>query len=57
MLPRIGMSAAPWLLYRASLPHARQLAADNRIEIIDAHYVYPDGVAAVWLGAALACRW
>lgn len=54
VLPRIGMSAAPWLLYRASLPHARQLAADNRIEIIDAHYVYPDGVAAVWLGAALA---
>lgn len=53
VIPRIGMSAAPWLLYRASLPMARHLARETRAEIIDAHYVYPDGVAAIWLGAAL----
>jgi teichuronic acid biosynthesis glycosyltransferase TuaC len=53
VIPRIGMSIAPWLLYRASLPAARRLVREQGLEIIDAHYVYPDGVAAVWLGAAL----
>ena len=52
-IPRLGMSAAPSLLYRASLSIARRLVTENRIELIDAHYLYPDGVAAVWLGAAL----
>jgi teichuronic acid biosynthesis glycosyltransferase TuaC len=51
VIPRIGMSAAPWLLYRAMLPHvARLLAEGQRFDAIDAHYVYPDGVAAAWLG-------
>jgi teichuronic acid biosynthesis glycosyltransferase TuaC len=53
VIPRVGMSAAPWLLYRASLGPARRLAADHKPDLIDAHYLYPDGVAAVWLGAAL----
>ena len=53
VLPRVGMSVAPWLLYRASLPLARRLMAGQGFDLIDAHYVYPDGVAAVWLGAAL----
>jgi glycosyltransferase involved in cell wall biosynthesis len=53
VIPRIGMSAAPSLLYRASLPVARRLMAEEKFEMIDAHYVYPDGVAAVRLGAAL----
>lgn len=52
-IPRVGMNFAPWLLYRACLPLARRLVAERRIQAIDAHYVYPDGVAAVWLGAAL----
>ncbi|HEX4365325.1 MAG TPA: glycosyltransferase family 4 protein [Rhodopila sp.] len=51
VLPKVGMSAAPWLLYRAMLPQiARLLAEGRRFDAIDAHYVYPDGVAAVWLG-------
>ncbi len=45
------MSAAPWLLYRAMRPViARLLAAGMEFDAIDAHYIYPDGVAAVWLG-------
>jgi glycosyltransferase involved in cell wall biosynthesis len=53
-IPRAGMSVAPWLLYRASLHAARRLlAAGETFALIDAHYLYPDGVAAVWLGAAL----
>ncbi len=51
VIPKIGMSAAPWLLYRAMVPQiARLLAEGHRFDAIDAHYFYPDGVAAAWLG-------
>jgi glycosyltransferase involved in cell wall biosynthesis len=51
VIPKVGMSLAPWLLYRAMIPHvARLLAEGQRFDAIDAHYVYPDGVAACWLG-------
>ena len=53
VIPRVGMSAAPWLLYRATLPMLRALMARNEYDAIDAHYLYPDGVAAVWLGRRL----
>jgi glycosyltransferase involved in cell wall biosynthesis len=54
VIPRIGMSLAPALLYAAALPAARRLLADGLlIDAIDAHYVYPDGVAAIRLGQAL----
>ena len=53
VIPKIGMTLAPYLLYRAMVPVLRQLLADGqRFDAIDAHYVYPDGVAAVWLGRA-----
>jgi glycosyltransferase involved in cell wall biosynthesis len=51
VLPRFGMSLAPVLLYRAMLPMVRRLIAEGPgFDAIDAHYLYPDGVAAVWLG-------
>ena len=51
VIPKFGMSAAPWLLYRAMIPQVqRLLAGGHRFDAIDAHYVYPDGVAAAWLG-------
>ena len=51
LIPKVGMSVAPYLLYRAMIPVLRRLlAAGNRFDAIDAHYFYPDGVAAVWLG-------
>jgi glycosyltransferase involved in cell wall biosynthesis len=51
VLPKLGMAVAPWLLYRAMVPQvARLLEAGHRFDVIDAHYVYPDGVAATWLG-------
>jgi glycosyltransferase involved in cell wall biosynthesis len=54
VIPWVGMSAAPYLLYRAMLPVLRRLlASGQRLDAIDAHYFYPDGVAAVWLGRAL----
>ncbi len=54
VLPRVGMSVGPLLLYAAMLPVMRRLAAEwPAFDAIDAHYVYPDGVAAVWLGQRL----
>lgn len=54
VIPKIGMSIAPWLMYRAMLPVVRNMLRQGlRFDAIDAHYVYPDGVAAVWLGKAL----
>jgi teichuronic acid biosynthesis glycosyltransferase TuaC len=51
VIPKVGMSAAPWLLYRAMVPVVgRLLAEGHRFDAIDAHYIYPDGVAATWLG-------
>ena len=51
VIPRFGMSAAPLLLYWASRRALGRLLADGlAFDAIDAHYVYPDGVAAVWLG-------
>jgi teichuronic acid biosynthesis glycosyltransferase TuaC len=50
-IPKAGMSIAPWLLYRAMLPVVQGLQdAGHRFDLIDAHYFYPDGVAAAWLG-------
>ncbi len=53
VLPRVGMSLAPWLLFRALLPMLRTMHARDSFDVIDAHYLYPDGVAAVWLGRRL----
>lgn len=49
-LPRLGVPLQPWAIYRALAPRlARRLAAGRRIDLLDAHYVYPDGVAAALL--------
>jgi teichuronic acid biosynthesis glycosyltransferase TuaC len=54
LLPKIGMSTAPLALFAAVLPRLRrQIAAGRDFDLIDAHYFYPDGVAAVLLGRAL----
>ena len=53
--PKIGMSAAPLALFSATLPFLRrQLRQGHGFDLIDAHYFYPDGVAAVMLGQALS---
>lgn len=51
VLPKIGMSIAPTLLYLGARSALRRLLAEGRrFDIIDAHYFYPDGVSAVLLG-------
>ena len=54
LLPKIGMSSAPMWLFSAVLPLLRRQMREGRdFDLIDAHYFYPDGVAAVLLGRAL----
>ena len=54
LLPRVGMMMAPYFLYWASLRAVQRLmAAGLQFNVIDAHYLYPEGVAAVWLGQRL----
>jgi glycosyltransferase involved in cell wall biosynthesis len=55
LLPKIGMNMAPYSLARGALPAIRRLTRDGfEFDLIDAHYYYPDGVAACllaeWLG-------
>ncbi|HEY5264539.1 MAG TPA: glycosyltransferase, partial [Steroidobacteraceae bacterium] len=54
VIPKLGMSIAPFLMVRALLPVFRKLIAEGAdFDLIDAHYFYPDGVAAARLGAAI----
>jgi teichuronic acid biosynthesis glycosyltransferase TuaC len=52
-VPKLGMTMAPLLLFLAALPVLRRLGAEQDFDVIDAHYFYPDGVAAALLGRAL----
>jgi teichuronic acid biosynthesis glycosyltransferase TuaC len=53
VIPKFGMSIGPRLMYWALKPViAKVLSSDVKIDLIDAHYFYPDGVAATLLGQA-----
>jgi glycosyltransferase involved in cell wall biosynthesis len=50
-LPKVGMSSAPLLMALGALPTLRRIRAQGfDFDVIDAHYYYPDGVAAAMLG-------
>jgi glycosyltransferase involved in cell wall biosynthesis len=54
VIPKVGMNVAPGLMFRATLPVVRNLQASGTgFDLIDAHYFYPDGVAAARLGEDL----
>jgi teichuronic acid biosynthesis glycosyltransferase TuaC len=49
-LPKIGMHLAPFLLYWGARRAVRRLLAEGfAFDLIDAHYFYPDGIAAALL--------
>jgi len=51
VIPKVGMSLAPLLLYWGARPTVASLLRQGfDFDVIDAHYFYPDGVAAVMLG-------
>lgn len=54
LLPKVGMTTAPYLMARATQGVVRSiLDSGYQFDLIDAHYFYPDGVAAVMIGKAL----
>ncbi len=49
-IPKIGMTLAPYLLYRWAAPVLARMRSEGfDFDLIDAHYFYPDGVAASML--------
>jgi glycosyltransferase involved in cell wall biosynthesis len=48
-----GMYVQAWSEAHAALPHLRALRRVFEFDLVDAHYVYPDGVAAVRMARAL----
>lgn len=53
LLPKVGMSMAPLAMALGAVPAVRQLLSEGfDFDVIDAHYYYPDGVAA-----ALLAKW
>jgi len=60
VIPRIGMSLAPWLMAIACYPKIKRIIRQGfDFDILDAHYFYPDGAAAMliagWLNKPLIC--
>jgi len=54
VIPKIGTNVAPFLLFRGAWRTVQRiLASGYTFDLIDAHYFYPDGVAAVMLAQRL----
>lgn len=51
--PKVGMTLAPFLLAGAVRPVIDRILRTYAFDLIDAHYFYPDGVAAALLGKRL----
>jgi glycosyltransferase involved in cell wall biosynthesis len=52
VVPKVGMTAAPWLMAAALYPHIARLRRTFDFDVIDSYYLYPDGVAAGLLARA-----
>ncbi len=51
VIPKVGMGLTPSFLYQTAKRALKaRLDAGEKIDLIDAHYLYPDGVAAAKLG-------
>ena len=51
VIPKVGMTVAPWLLAQSAKREIGRIIDEGYdFDAIDAHYFYPDGVAAVMLG-------
>ncbi|MFO7461391.1 MAG: glycosyltransferase family 4 protein [Desulfatiglandales bacterium] len=53
LIPKISMALHGISLYLSSLNLVRRIEKDFPFDLIDGHYIYPDGFAAVLLGRAL----
>lgn len=54
VIPKIGMMLTPYFLAKVAIASAKKLVRDGaQFDMIDAHYLFPDGVAAERLAKAL----
>jgi teichuronic acid biosynthesis glycosyltransferase TuaC len=53
LLPKVSMPMHGLLMYAGCMRCVKQLQEQYRFDCIDAHYVYPDGLAAVLMGRSL----
>lgn len=54
VIPKIGMNVTPYFMYHALKRFVKKLQQEHgAFDLIDAHYFYPDGVAANWLAKKL----
>jgi teichuronic acid biosynthesis glycosyltransferase TuaC len=49
LIPKVGMTVHGWMMYRSVLPSVREIRRDFDFDLVDAHFVYPDGFAAARL--------
>ena len=54
LLPKISMPLHGLLMFLGSVALVRRLRKANAFDCIDAHYIYPDGFAAILLGKLLS---
>jgi teichuronic acid biosynthesis glycosyltransferase TuaC len=54
LIPKVGMNLSPYFLALAALPAVKAaIKAQGGADILDAHYLFPDGVAATIIGRML----
>ena len=53
LIPKISMPFHGLLMYLGCIRHVRALHREKPFDCIDAHYVFPDGLAAVLIGKSL----
>jgi len=53
VIPKVGMSVAPALMTCCVEGHVRSIARRFDFDLVDAHYFYPDGVAAAHIARKL----
>ena len=50
MFPKVGMVLYGFMMFLSLWPKVRKLRRTFEFDLIDAHWLYPDGLAAVLLG-------
>jgi teichuronic acid biosynthesis glycosyltransferase TuaC len=50
MTPKVAMALYGWMMFLSVLPTIKKIKKDFDFDLIDSHYVYPDGFAAIQLG-------
>lgn len=53
LIPKVSMPLHGLLMYAGCLGYVKRLHAIHRFDCIDAHYIFPDGLAAVLIGRSL----